>query len=42
VLHAHRILDAMGEAMAGVRAVPGQDRGELVSAEPVARGGAIG
>ena len=42
VLHAHRILDAMGEAMPGVCSVPGQDRGELVTAEPVARGGAVG
>ena len=40
VLHAHRVLDAMGEAMPGVGADPGQDRGELVAAEPVAGGAA--
>ena len=38
VLHAHRILHAMGEAMPGVGADARQDRGELVAAQAVARG----
>ena len=42
VLHPHRVLHAMGEAMAGIGAAAGQDRGELVASEPVAGGRAIG
>ena len=42
VLHAHRVLDAVGEAMPGVRADARQDRGELVAAQPVAGRARVG
>ncbi len=42
VLHAHGVLHAMREAVPGIRAAADQDRCELVPAEAVALGRAIG
>ena len=42
VLHAHRILHAVGEAVAGIRAGAGQDRCELVAAEAISERARVG